>query len=586
VSLDLKSLKTGPVLIYLLAAILLFLIGVVCGQGILSGGPSPSPPAPEAVFVTSTPGPAQANLAAALPGATPCTPASPAGWILYTVQPDDTLSGLAARFQISQGRILRANCLTSTDLLAGQELRLPSLPTPTPCAALPPGGWEIYTVQSGDTLSSLADARSITVDEIRRDNCLSSDLIQPGQQLYLPALPTPTPCVVSPAVGWELYTVQSGDNLFRLATDRGTNTPEVMRVNCLASDILQPGQQLYLPLLPTPTPTQPQPLALAFTPVAQLPSQPSPGVGGAAPAPQPPLIIMPDISLSRRRTDLPAVGPIPVVPPGQSRYPCHRNTPKGEPWISAPSVLEHGMRAYFFACEFTEPMATPQATASLTAQMKWPDGSVQPLDVQFNLPPFLRLYQPWEMGTAEGVVVWNAICNLPLGKYTLTMKQGQRQAPPFTFDLEKAKYGRILTLPRVGSVGNTFQVYYCGFTPNTTITVNLYYQTARLVPIPIPTSTPTPTSTVQVTPTPVQCPSGCVTPPPPGKCSSGCILPLADAGVSWGAADKWNVTINAYGWATHPLPSSPADSAVAYRLAIDNDANGEMDANDYFWLFR
>ncbi len=80
----------------------------------------------------------------------------------------------------------------------------PNLPSPTPAfsptptlppVALqcpPPGGWSAYTVQSGDTLFSLAQTYNLTVDEVQLANCLEGDLIQVGQILFLP-LPTPTP---------------------------------------------------------------------------------------------------------------------------------------------------------------------------------------------------------------------------------------------------------------------------------------------------------------------------------------------------------------------------------------------------------
>ncbi len=64
-------------------------------------------------------------------------------------------------------------------------------PTPPPglenCAS-PPEGWEVYYVQPGDTLFAFvlgAEGR-ITTEDLRRANCLTGNLLQIGQPLYLP----------------------------------------------------------------------------------------------------------------------------------------------------------------------------------------------------------------------------------------------------------------------------------------------------------------------------------------------------------------------------------------------------------------
>lgn len=64
-------------------------------------------------------------------------------------------------------------------------------PTPLPAGqAAPqtlPGGAQTYTVVSGDTLYGIATQFGTDVDTIMRLNGLTSYIIQPGQQLQLPA---------------------------------------------------------------------------------------------------------------------------------------------------------------------------------------------------------------------------------------------------------------------------------------------------------------------------------------------------------------------------------------------------------------
>jgi hypothetical protein len=63
--------------------------------------------------------------------------------------------------------------------------------TLAPCAQ--PPGWITYVVVPGDYLSQIAYVYKISLADLRRVNCLGrSSIIQPGQKLFVPSLPTPT----------------------------------------------------------------------------------------------------------------------------------------------------------------------------------------------------------------------------------------------------------------------------------------------------------------------------------------------------------------------------------------------------------
>jgi hypothetical protein len=53
-------------------------------------------------------------------------------------------------------------------------------------ASSAPAGGTTYTVQPGDTLYSISRRYNTTVDEIKAQNGLNSNLISPGQQLSIP----------------------------------------------------------------------------------------------------------------------------------------------------------------------------------------------------------------------------------------------------------------------------------------------------------------------------------------------------------------------------------------------------------------
>lgn len=103
------------------------------------------------------------------------------------------------------------------------------------------------------------------------------------EEIVTPITPTDTPtpaaptrpftaCVVAPPPGWVRYTVQPGNTLFSLAGHTAAGVARVKQANCLTSDNIQVGQQLWLPQLP-PVVTPPTP---TLTPTATATPSPTP----------------------------------------------------------------------------------------------------------------------------------------------------------------------------------------------------------------------------------------------------------------------------------------------------------------------
>lgn len=141
-------------------------------------------------------------------------------------------------------------------------------PTATPRSPLIeqcafPAGWQPHTVQTGETLLTLAWRAQVSAYVLVQANCLSSMEIQPGEVLYLPPLFAASPTAVTyrcgPPATWRIYYVQPGDTLFRLAVNYGTTIEMIRQANCLMGYSIYVGQALYLPptrvIWPTLTPT-------------------------------------------------------------------------------------------------------------------------------------------------------------------------------------------------------------------------------------------------------------------------------------------------------------------------------------------
>lgn len=108
-----------------------------------------------------------------------------AGDDTYTVQPGDTLSYIALRYQVSVAELARINGLDNPDFIrVGQRLIIPTMAS-TPLT--PRSGAVPYRVQSGDTLFLLAKRYGTTVDAIVQANGLRSPhRIVVGQLLSIP----------------------------------------------------------------------------------------------------------------------------------------------------------------------------------------------------------------------------------------------------------------------------------------------------------------------------------------------------------------------------------------------------------------
>jgi hypothetical protein len=79
--------------------------------------------------------------------------------------------------------------------------------------------------------------------------------------------------VSNPPAGWQPYTIQPGDTLSRLATQRGTSVEQIVNVNCIANpDVINPSQSIFLPPLPGPTNTPVPPTPVPGQPPTNTPT--------------------------------------------------------------------------------------------------------------------------------------------------------------------------------------------------------------------------------------------------------------------------------------------------------------------------
>ncbi|MDR0199278.1 MAG: LysM peptidoglycan-binding domain-containing protein [Streptococcaceae bacterium] len=158
----------------------------------------------------------------------------------YTVVAGDTLTGIASYYGLSVSQLAALNGISSANSIhIGQVLTLTgSAPSSSVTNASATG---IYTVQSGDSLWSIAQHNGLTATQLAAMNGISPDaILQIGQHLTL------TGDSAAPSASSE-YTVRAGDSLWSIAKAYGTSVSQLAAQNGLsATNSIAVGQTLIV----------------------------------------------------------------------------------------------------------------------------------------------------------------------------------------------------------------------------------------------------------------------------------------------------------------------------------------------------
>ncbi|MCX6048130.1 MAG: LysM peptidoglycan-binding domain-containing protein [Chloroflexi bacterium] len=207
----------------------------------------------------------------------------------HTVQQGETLSQIAEKYHVALNVLMFYNGISDpNDIYVGQTLELPPPATPTPA--------DTYQVKSGETLSQIAEAQHVPLDELMRLNDITDpDAVYRGQVLHLPsknsastptatatatderttatripatpltASPTATASATATATPTETpeasqtkgtraatYTIQAGETLSQIAEAQGIALNVLMQFNNITNaNTIYQGQVLQLPSVAT-----------------------------------------------------------------------------------------------------------------------------------------------------------------------------------------------------------------------------------------------------------------------------------------------------------------------------------------------
>jgi len=153
-----------------------------------------------------------------------------------TVQPGDTLSKIAADYGTTVSCIVSLNNIKDPNLIfVGQKLTVYSITQPVKRC-------KTYIVVSGDTLSGIAARYNVTIDQLATINKINNpNLIHVGQKLKIPAVD----CTNTSQPTAKTYVVKSGDTLWDIAQKYGTTVANLVSLNGIQNpDLIHPGQSL------------------------------------------------------------------------------------------------------------------------------------------------------------------------------------------------------------------------------------------------------------------------------------------------------------------------------------------------------
>ena len=148
---------------------------------------------------------------------------------IYIVEKGDTLYKIANKYNTTVDEIKELNNLTNNNLFIGEQLLIPTTDFIS----------DTYTVKKGDTLYSIAQKYSTTVDNLKKINNLENNNLSIGQTLLLKTDTTEP--------NTNTYTWKIGDTLYSIAREFNTTIDAIRDLNTLSTNILSIGQQLQIP---------------------------------------------------------------------------------------------------------------------------------------------------------------------------------------------------------------------------------------------------------------------------------------------------------------------------------------------------
>jgi LysM repeat protein len=110
---------------------------------------------------------------------------------------------------------------------------------------------QYHTVRAGDTLSRIAARYNLNVNQVRQMNSLRDDNIRPNQKLLVKGGRTAPLQKISSSrplqnAGMIVHQIRSGDTLWKISKRYGVKVTDIKKWNSLRGDTLKPNQKIRI----------------------------------------------------------------------------------------------------------------------------------------------------------------------------------------------------------------------------------------------------------------------------------------------------------------------------------------------------
>lgn len=161
-------------------------------------------------------------------------------YVFHRIRRGESLSLIAKKYRSSVRRIMQANGLRTSRIVAGKTLKIPM----GRASALASSGSKTvssapatHVVRRGDSLWNIARRYGTTISKIQKTNKLKTTRLSIGQVLHIPGSKKASSSTV--------YVVRSGDTAAKIAQKHGMNLSGFLSLNGLGmKSTIYPGQRL------------------------------------------------------------------------------------------------------------------------------------------------------------------------------------------------------------------------------------------------------------------------------------------------------------------------------------------------------
>ena len=151
----------------------------------------------------------------------------------YIVKRGDTLYSIAKENNTTIEEIKNINNLNSNILIINQEIKIPESKKET---ISEDDIYDTYIVSKGDSIYGIAKKFNININDLIKINNLDDLTIQINQKLLVPKLNS----------NEEIYIVEKGDTLWSVAKKNNIDVQTLKQINNLETNLLSIGQELKI----------------------------------------------------------------------------------------------------------------------------------------------------------------------------------------------------------------------------------------------------------------------------------------------------------------------------------------------------